>query len=98
MSDQVGTRNVDIGKVGRVGLVEVVVGFEERGTRGGNAVMKEGALRKSLWAARKVENEGMEDPNLAAQMSAWCHQVISRDTYRPPKGQALPVETQKQQK
>lgn len=56
--------NVDIGKVGWVGFVEVVVGFEERGMRGGNVVVEEGVLRKSFWVVCEVENEGMEDLNL----------------------------------
>lgn len=42
-ADEVGARDVEVGEVGRVRLVEVVVAFPERGARGGDGGAEEGS-------------------------------------------------------
>lgn len=59
-----GAADVEVGKVGRVALVDVVVGLEERGARRRDAVVEEGALRERLGAAQDVVDEGVEDADL----------------------------------
>jgi hypothetical protein len=66
VGDQVRAADVQVGKVGRVALVDVVVGLEERGARGGDAVVEEGALGEGLGPAEDVVNEGVEDADLGA--------------------------------
>ena len=59
-----GAADVEVGEVGRVGLVDVVICFEEGGAGGGDAVMEEGALGEGFGAAQDVVDEGVEDSDL----------------------------------
>lgn len=62
--DGVAAGDVEVGKVGRVALVDVVVGFQEGGARGGDAVVEEGALGEGFGAFEDVVEERVEDADL----------------------------------
>jgi hypothetical protein len=64
MGDEVGAADVEVGEVGRVALVDVVVCLEEGVARGGDAVVEEGALGEVLGALEDLVDEGVEDAEL----------------------------------
>lgn len=64
MGDEVGAGHVEVGEVGAVGLVEVVVRLEQGVAGRGYAVVEEGAGRERAAGAEGVEDEGVEDAGL----------------------------------
>lgn len=69
MGDQVRTGHVEVGEVGRVGLVHVVVSLEEVGARRRDAVVKEGAVWERGPSPEDMVEEGMEDASLSSILS-----------------------------
>ena len=64
VSDEVGARDVEIGEVGAVALVHIVVGLEQGVSRRGDAVMEQGAGRQFRPRDDRVVDEGVEDTEL----------------------------------
>lgn len=96
VGDEVGSRDVEVGEVGRVGLVEVVVDLEEGRVSGGDDGLEEELRADCLgFAQNAVVEEGVEHTILCgvSDVSDLCHGV----TYRPCKGHILPVEHDKEQ-
>lgn len=64
--DEVGSRDIEVGEVGRVGLVQVVVDLEDGRVRGSDDGLEEriGAVLRGL-AQRHVVENGVEDAILA---------------------------------
>lgn len=71
MRDEVGTGDVEIGEVSAVGLVQVVVRFEEGGVGLSDAVVEEGSRREDGGFTTKADvvEEGVEDTNLSRRLS-----------------------------
>ena len=51
--------------------MDVVVGLEQRGARGGDAVPEEGALRERLGPPERVVDERVEDADLGSEVVSY---------------------------
>lgn len=91
-----GTRGVEVGKVGRVGLVEVVVDLEERGAGTGNDVTVERAGAELRGGAEDVVvDDGVKDAVLQTLVAATGCCLRAGEAYCPHEWHVLHVEDDK---
>jgi len=77
------TADIEIGKVGRVALVHVVIGVEDGIPARRHAEVEEGLLRERLAPADELVEERMEDADLGGDKSAeWfnCSEICRKDS------------------
>lgn len=71
-ADEVGARDVEVGEVGRVGLVQVVVALDERRAGRRDDGLEEGARRQRRRLQVELVEEAAEEADLEELVSTEC--------------------------